>query len=87
MVPPRGFTPSKEFKGFLSAEEQGSILIMEMPARAYGQVSSLSDAGWATKSITVLSRTKMRIVGIANTASSTADFNTFREVRNGVRIR
>ena len=63
LVPPPGFIPSDTFKGFLSPQESGSILIVEMPAQAYDQVSGVSDAMWATKGITVQSRTVLSIDG------------------------
>jgi hypothetical protein len=63
LVPPPGFIPSDTFKGFLSPQESGSILIIEMPAQAYDQVSGVSDAAWASKGIAVQSRTVLSIDG------------------------
>ncbi len=63
LVPPPGFIPSDTFKGFSSPQESGSILIAELPAQAYDQVSGVSDAMWATKGITVQSRTVLSIDG------------------------
>ncbi|MBT3533009.1 MAG: hypothetical protein HN478_03965 [Rhodospirillaceae bacterium] len=61
LVPPVGFVPSDKFKGFLSAAERGSILIVEMPKEAYAQVSRLSDAGLADRGIKVHSRSALTV--------------------------
>ncbi len=63
LVPPPGFSPSDAFKGFFSAQESASILIVEMPAQAYDQISVVSDAMWASKGIAVQSRTALSIDG------------------------
>lgn len=63
LVPPPGFIPSDKFKGFVSAAESGSILVIEMPAQAYDQVSGMPDAALASKGIAVQSRTTLSIDG------------------------
>ena len=64
LVPPPGFVPSDTFTGFIDVGVSGSILIVEMPAEAYDEVSGLSDAAWASKEITGLSRMAVRIDGV-----------------------
>ena len=63
LVPPPGFVPSDKFTGFISTAEGGSILVVEMPAQAYDQVSGMPDAALASKGIAVRSRTALSIDG------------------------
>jgi hypothetical protein len=59
MTPPTGFVPATEFSGFKNQEGTASILIVELPAEAYPQLSAMfgdlemARKAFATKGISV----------------------------------
>ena len=75
LLPP-DFFPSDQFAGYISPQEGGSILIIELPAEAYDEVSGLSDAAWASKEIVVQSRVAMSIDGARAVLIKGRQFNS-----------
>lgn len=57
LAPPPGFVLSTKFSGFEHGESGSSMLVVELPAEAYAQVSvQMTDQALATKGITITSR-------------------------------
>ncbi len=64
LVPPAGMVPSDKFAGFEDRGRNASILMVDMPPEAYGQlVEGFTDAALASKGITVESRAPFPIPG------------------------
>ncbi len=71
MAAPSGFLQSKRFAGFEFAEAGSSILVVEFPPQAYGEMSTaLTDTALAGKGITVKSRKPVTINGVKGLAIS-----------------
>ena len=62
LAPPSGFVLSAKFSGFEHGESGSSILVVELPAEAYGQVATqMTDPALATKGITVTARKTIKV--------------------------
>ena len=65
LAPPSGFVLSTKFSGFEHGESGSSILVVELPAEAYSQVTSqMTDQALATKGITISARKDIKAGGV-----------------------
>lgn len=63
LAPPAGFALSDRFSGFVDAEGNASILIIEAPAPLFAQISGASNEQMASKGITVAARRPLPVDG------------------------
>lgn len=65
LAPPSGFVLSTKFSGFEHAASGSSILVVELPAEAYAQVSTqMTDQALASKGIAITSRKPIKVAGV-----------------------
>ena len=65
LEPPSGFVLSTKFSGFEHGDSGSSILVVELPAEAYSQISTqMSDQALATKGITITARKTIKAGGV-----------------------
>lgn len=69
LVPPKGFESATGFAGLMNKANQASVLIVELPAEAYPQLSALFEntdaakAGFARQNITIASLDRVEVGG------------------------
>lgn len=69
LTPPKGFEPATGFAGLVNEATKASVLIVEMPAEAYPQLSTLfADAeaakqGFARQNVTIATREEITVAG------------------------
>lgn len=79
LQPPAGFTPSQRFPGFEQQASQASIVVTEIPAPAVDMMKGMSKDALATRGMTLLSSTPVKmderdalLLEVAQNAAGTA---------------